>query len=42
LSRSALKTIDQPPAGGQPDEDDDLLDIRFCLADPAISKPKAG
>jgi hypothetical protein len=25
----------------QPDGDDDLLEIRFCLADPAISKLKA-
>jgi len=42
LSRSALKSIDQPPAGGHPDGDDDLLEIRFGLADPAISKLKAG
>jgi hypothetical protein len=26
----------------QPDGDDDLLEIRFGLADPAISKLKAG
>ena len=37
-----FESIDQPPAGGQPDGDDDLLEIRFGLADPAISKLKAG
>ena len=37
-----FESIDLPPAGGQPDRDDDLLEIRFGLADPAISKLKAG